>query len=141
MASQLPIRKNRPNTTKRKKITYNKQKEPNSPRSHTLPHTIQPIHSRPPTTPNNFHPHNFIRRRHNYCHNSQKPRYRNNNHTRLPNTIPNLAGRKPDDGIPKQILYNPHNNRQTHIQHPPTSPTKQHPHTLQQNPKDSRPNI
>src|ERR1700755_2444441 len=141
MASQLPTRKTTPNKTKRPQITSYQYKERCSPRSHTLPHSIQPIHCRPPTTPNSFHPHNFIRRRLNHCHHTQKPRYRNINHSRLPNTNPNLAGRKPDDSIPKQILHNPHNNRQTNIQHPPTSPTKQHPHTLQQNPKDSRSNI
>src|ERR1044072_826991 len=106
MASQLPIRKNSPNTTKRPQITYYQYKERCSPRSHTLPHSIQPIHSRPPTTPNPFHPHNIIRRRLNHCHHTQKPRYRNFNHSRLPNTNPNLAGRKPDDSISKQILLN-----------------------------------
>src|ERR1700755_655044 len=102
MASQLPIRKNSPNTTKRPQITYYQYKERGSPRSHTTPPSIQPIHCRPPTTPTPFHPHNIIRRRLNHCHHTQKPRYRNINHSRLPNTNPNLASRKPDDSIPKQ---------------------------------------
>src|ERR1044072_9432812 len=140
MANKLPIRKSRPNTTKWPKISDHKYKKRSTPGSHTLPHTIQPIHSRPPSTPNNSHPHYFIRRRHNYCHHPPKSHYRNNNHTRRFNTTPNLADRKPDDSIPKQILLNPHNNRQTHIQHPPTSSTK-HSHTPQQNSKDSRHNI